>query len=92
MGNLIVGKGLPTYEVAGYGSSEAYRAIYGIGVTLQDAPRASRPTVVVVVLDRVELTGFRPPVLPHHRTCGFPHTAVESGGLRCCTRELPRKK
>ena len=36
----------------------------------------------VLVLDRVDLTGFRPLGLPHHRTCGFPHTAVESGGLR----------
>ena len=27
--------------------------------------------------DRVEVTGLRPSPLPHHRTCGFPHTAVE---------------
>ena len=32
-------------------------------------------------IDRVGLTGLRPSVLPHHRTCGFPHTAVESGKL-----------
>jgi len=25
-------------------------------------------------------TGYRP--LPHHRTCGLPHTAVEYGGFR----------
>ena len=24
-------------------------------------------------------TGYRP--LPHHRTCGFPHPAVEPGGI-----------
>jgi len=23
------------------------------------------------------VTGLRPPPLPHHRTCGFPHPAVE---------------
>jgi hypothetical protein len=28
--------------------------------------------------DRVELTGLRPPALPHHRTCCFQHTAVET--------------
>jgi len=32
--------------------------------------------------DRVEVTGLRPLPLPHHRTCGFPHPAVEPGGLR----------
>jgi hypothetical protein len=26
--------------------------------------------------DRVGCRGFRPRTLPHHRTCGFPHTAV----------------
>ncbi len=26
------------------------------------------------------LTGLRPSGLPHHRTCGFPHPAVEHGG------------
>src|SRR5580658_7815600 len=31
--------------------------------------------------DRVEVAGLRPPPLPHHRTCGFPHTAVESSNL-----------
>ncbi|MCU0836466.1 MAG: hypothetical protein MUC77_18845, partial [Chromatiaceae bacterium] len=31
--------------------------------------------------DRVGLTGLRPSALPHHRTCGFPHPAVEPGGL-----------
>jgi hypothetical protein len=29
--------------------------------------------------DRVEITGLRPLSLPHHRTCGFPHPAVEPG-------------
>ena len=29
-------------------------------------------------LDRVALTGLRPSGLPHHRTCGFPHPAVET--------------
>ena len=27
--------------------------------------------------DRVECRGLRPGTLPHHRTCGFPHPAVE---------------
>ena len=32
--------------------------------------------------DRVGSAGFRPLTLPHHRTCGFPHPAIEpSGGL-----------
>ncbi|RKT43858.1 hypothetical protein [Thiocapsa rosea] len=31
--------------------------------------------------DRVGLTGLRPSALPHHRTCGFPHPAVEPSGL-----------
>ena len=31
--------------------------------------------------DRVGLTGLRSSALPHHRTCGFPHPAVESSGL-----------
>ena len=32
--------------------------------------------------ERVGVMGLRPPPLPHHRTCGFPHPAVElSGGL-----------
>nr|VFK38333.1 MAG: hypothetical protein BECKTC1821D_GA0114238_100438 [Candidatus Kentron sp. TC] len=31
--------------------------------------------------DRVETTDYRPPLLPHHRTCGFPHPAVGSGEL-----------
>ncbi len=30
---------------------------------------------------RVGLTGLRPSALPHHRTCGFPHPAVEPSGL-----------
>jgi hypothetical protein len=34
--------------------------------------------------DRVGVTGLRPSPLPHHRTCGFPHPAVESNNLRCC--------
>ena len=31
---------------------------------------------------------MRPSVLPHHRTCGFPHTAVESSerSLTACSR------
>ena len=32
-------------------------------------------------IDRVGLTGLRPSALPHHRTCGFPHPAVEPSGL-----------
>ena len=38
--------------------------------------------------DRVGLTRLRPSVLPHHRTCGFPHTAVESSerSLTACSR------
>lgn len=31
--------------------------------------------------DRVEWPGLRPATLPHHRTCGFPHPAVELSGL-----------
>jgi hypothetical protein len=31
-------------------------------------------------VDRAALTGLRPSGLPHHRTCGFPHPAVEQGG------------
>jgi adenine-specific DNA-methyltransferase len=38
--------------------------------------------------DRVALTGFSPPGLPHHRTCGFPHPAVEQGG--CLIFLIPR--
>ena len=34
-------------------------------------------------LDRVGHRGLHPGTLPHHRTCGFPHPAVErSGPLR----------
>ena len=33
------------------------------------------------MIDRVEVTGLRPPPLPHHRTCGFPHPAIEPGGV-----------
>ena len=33
---------------------------------------------------------LRPVTLPHHRTCGFPHPAVEQGGfLFSCFREVP---
>ena len=31
--------------------------------------------------DRVERRGLRPATLPHPRTCGFPHPAVEASGL-----------
>lgn len=31
--------------------------------------------------DRVEVAGLRPPPLPHHRTCGFPHPAIEPCGV-----------
>ncbi len=31
----------------------------------------------LVARDRVGVTGFRPSPLPHHRTCGFPHPAIE---------------
>jgi hypothetical protein len=40
--------------------------------------------------DRVELTGLHPLALPHHRTCGFPHPAVESSGF-LFLRKLPRQ-
>jgi hypothetical protein len=30
--------------------------------------------------DRVECMRLRPCTLPHHRTCGFPHPAVELSG------------
>ena len=32
------------------------------------------------VSDRVGCRGLRPGTLPHHRTCGFPHTAIGSHG------------
>jgi len=32
-------------------------------------------------LDRVGYRGLRPGALSHHRTCGFPHSAVERSGL-----------
>jgi hypothetical protein len=35
---------------------------------------------MVVPKDRVECRGLRPGTLPHHRTCGFPHPAVELSG------------
>ena len=35
-------------------------------------------------LDRMGLRGLRPAALPHHRTCGFPHPAVEPGGGHGC--------
>jgi hypothetical protein len=43
----------------------------------------ARPSVDGVAVDRnrVGLTGLRPSALPHHRTCGFPHPAVEPSGL-----------
>ena len=59
-----------------------YRVIYEI--------RDERLSILVVDIghrreidrfDRVGLTGLRPPALPHHRTCGFPHPAVEPSGL-----------
>jgi len=31
--------------------------------------------------DRVGCRGLRPGTLPHHRTCGFPHPAVERSCL-----------
>ncbi len=36
---------------------------------------------VAVSGDWVGCRGLRLGTLPHHRTCGFPHTAVERGGL-----------
>ena len=36
--------------------------------------------------DRVECRGLRPGTLPHHRTCGFPHPAVEASVLT--TRQI----
>ena len=39
------------------------------------------PSVTSRTLDRVECRGLHPGNLPHHRTCGFPHPAVEPGGL-----------
>ncbi|PKM33047.1 MAG: hypothetical protein CVV06_20810, partial [Gammaproteobacteria bacterium HGW-Gammaproteobacteria-10] len=35
----------------------------------------------MVSTNRVEMAGLRPSSLPHHRTCGFPHPAVEPGDL-----------
>lgn len=32
--------------------------------------------------NRVEVTGLRPLPLPHHRTCGLPHPAVEPSGFK----------
>ncbi len=32
--------------------------------------------------DRVGVTGLRPLPLPHHRTCGLPHPAVEPSGFK----------
>jgi hypothetical protein len=37
--------------------------------------------IIVITPDRVGPTGLRPSALPHHRTCGFPHPAVEPSGL-----------
>ena len=37
--------------------------------------------IVVGIVDRVGSRGLRPVSLPHHRTCGFPHPAVEIGGV-----------
>jgi len=34
------------------------------------------------LVDRVGSRGLRPVTLPHHRTCGFPHPAVEPAALR----------
>jgi hypothetical protein len=41
-------------------------------------PRTAHHTSVD---DRVEVTGLRPLPLPHHRTCGLPHPAVEPSGF-----------
>jgi len=38
------------------------------------------PSVTSRTLDRVECRGLHPGNLPHHRTCGFPHPAVELSG------------
>ena len=38
--------------------------------------------------DRVGLTGLRPSALPHHRTCGFPHPAVEEGDRSWSGRQV----
>ena len=41
--------------------------------------------------NRVEWLGLRPATLPHHRTCGFPHPAIERSGLYTC-REIGGKE
>ena len=40
-------------------------------------------TTLIDKADRLGVTGLRPSPLPHHRTCGFPHPAVEPCDLRC---------
>jgi len=37
-------------------------------------------TQTALSADRVGCRGLRPGTLPHHRTCGFPHPAVERSG------------
>ncbi len=47
--------------------------------------RMTAPSVTqaacIHISDRVGSRGLRPVSLPHHRTCGFPHPAVETGGV-----------
>ena len=44
----------------------------------------------LIPVDRMGPRGLRPVTLPHHRTCGFPHPAVEQGGFSFSSfREVP---
>ena len=47
-------------------------------LALRKRPRAGWPTAALLG-DRMGSRGLRPVTLPHHRTCGFPHPAVETG-------------
>ena len=38
--------------------------------------------------DRMGSRGLRPVTLPHHRTCGFPHLAVETGDGHVAVRPV----
>jgi len=42
---------------------------------------ARQPGLKGQPIDRVGRRGLRPGTLPHHRTCGFPHPAVERSGV-----------
>ena len=51
-----------------------------VGVVELAPASAHEQRSVKPCVDRVERPGLRPAALPHHRTCGFPHPAVEAGG------------